>query len=161
MLEQKVRERTEELRQINKSLEVSNHDLQQFASVASHDLKEPLRKIQLFGAILKDKFLHEDPNAMSYMERIVGSSERMARLINDLLNYSRLSVESIYEPTDFNLLIDETGFEGASAFLFGAVLARFFTQYVSLNSFTETQVTSATRGEIMRWAPGSGLCKTL
>ncbi|GEP90877.1 His Kinase A (phospho-acceptor) domain-containing protein [Chitinophaga terrae (ex Kim and Jung 2007)] len=107
MLEQKVRERTEELRRINKSLEASNHDLQQFASVASHDLKEPLRKIQLFGAILKDRFLHEDPNAMSYMERIVGSSERMAKLINDLLNYSRLSVESIYEPTDFNVLINE------------------------------------------------------
>lgn len=62
---------------------------------------------------------------------------------------------------EINLLIDEIGFEGASAFLFGAVLARFFTQYVSLNSFTETVVTSATRGEIMRWAPGSGLCKTL
>lgn len=107
MLEQKVIERTEELRRINKSLEASNHDLQQFASVASHDLKEPLRKIQLFGAILKDKFLHEDPNAMSYMERIVGSSERMAKLINDLLNYSRLSVDSVYEPTDFNVLVEE------------------------------------------------------
>ena len=107
MLEQKVKERTEELREINKSLEASNHDLQQFASVASHDLKEPLRKIQLFGAILRDKFLHSDPNALPYMERIVGSSERMARLINDLLNYSRLSVASIHEPTDFNILIQE------------------------------------------------------
>ncbi|SEV98344.1 hybrid sensor histidine kinase/response regulator [Chitinophaga arvensicola] len=107
MLEQKVRERTEELREINKSLEASNHDLQQFASVASHDLKEPLRKIQLFGAILRDKFLHMDPNALSYMERIVGSSERMARLINDLLNYSRLSVASIYEITDFNKIIQD------------------------------------------------------
>jgi signal transduction histidine kinase len=107
MLEQKVRERTEELRDINKSLEASNHDLQQFASVASHDLKEPLRKIQLFGAILRDKFLHMDPNALSYMERIVGSSERMAKLINDLLNYSRLSVASIYEITDFNEIVKE------------------------------------------------------
>lgn len=107
MLEQKVRERTEELREINKSLEASNHDLQQFASVASHDLKEPLRKIQLFGAILRDKFLHTDPNALSYMERIVGSSERMAKLINDLLNYSRLSVTSIYEITDFNEMVKE------------------------------------------------------
>lgn len=107
MLEQKVRERTEELREINKSLEASNHDLQQFASVASHDLKEPLRKIQLFGAILRDKFLHMDPNALSYMERIVGSSERMARLINDLLNYSRLSVASIYETTDFNKIVQD------------------------------------------------------
>lgn len=107
MLEQKVRERTEELREINKSLEASNHDLQQFASVASHDLKEPLRKIQLFGAILRDKFLQMNPSALSYMERIVNSSERMARLINDLLNYSRLSVNSIYELTDFNVIIDE------------------------------------------------------
>ncbi|NLR82640.1 response regulator [Chitinophaga eiseniae] len=107
MLEQKVRERTEELREINKSLEASNHDLQQFASVASHDLKEPLRKIQLFGAILRDKFLQMNPSALSYMERIVSSSERMARLINDLLNYSRLSGESIYELTEFNVIIDE------------------------------------------------------
>ncbi len=107
MLEQKVRERTEELREINKSLEASNHDLQQFASVASHDLKEPLRKIQLFGAILRDRFLQTDPNALSYMERIVGSSERMARLINDLLSYSRLSVASINETADFNKIIQE------------------------------------------------------
>ncbi|TWF44138.1 phospho-acceptor domain-containing protein [Chitinophaga polysaccharea] len=107
MLEQKVRERTEELREINKSLEASNHDLQQFASVASHDLKEPLRKIQLFGAILRDKFLQMNPSALSYMERIVSSSERMARLINDLLNYSRLSGDSIYELTDFNVIVDE------------------------------------------------------
>ncbi|MFY0253530.1 response regulator [Chitinophaga sp. 30R24] len=107
MLEQKVKERTEELQEINKSLEASNHDLQQFASVASHDLKEPLRKIQLFGAILRDKFLHADPNAMSYMERIVGSSERMVRLINDLLSYSRLSVASIYETTDLNEVVKE------------------------------------------------------
>ncbi|NSL90003.1 response regulator [Chitinophaga sp. Mgbs1] len=107
ILEQKVKERTEELIEINKSLEASNHDLQQFASVASHDLKEPLRKIQLFGAILRDRFLKMDPNAMSYMERIVGSSERMARLINDLLSYSRLSVASIYEVTDLNIVVEE------------------------------------------------------
>jgi type VI secretion system protein ImpG len=60
-----------------------------------------------------------------------------------------------------DVLLDESGFEGASAFLFGAVLARFFEQYVSLNSFTETIVSSSTRGEIMRWSPGSGQCRTL
>jgi type VI secretion system protein ImpG len=62
---------------------------------------------------------------------------------------------------EINVTLDDTGFEGASVFLFGAVLARFFRQYVSLNSFTETVVSSATRGEIMRWTPGSGQCKTL
>ena len=60
-----------------------------------------------------------------------------------------------------DVLLDESGFEGASAFLFGAVLARFFEQYVSLNAFTETIVSSVTRGEIMRWAPESGRCRTL
>jgi type VI secretion system protein ImpG len=62
---------------------------------------------------------------------------------------------------EVNLLIDETGFEGAGAILFGAVLARFFAQYVSINSFTETVVSSTTRGEIMRFAPRSGICRTL
>ncbi|MCW3461856.1 hybrid sensor histidine kinase/response regulator [Chitinophaga nivalis] len=107
ILERKVRERTEELIDINKSLEASNHDLQQFASVASHDLKEPLRKIQLFGAILRDRFLQMDPGAMSYMERIVKASERMAKLINDLLSYSRLSAVSTYEVTDLNTIVQE------------------------------------------------------
>jgi signal transduction histidine kinase/DNA-binding response OmpR family regulator len=107
ILEQKVQERTDELRSINKSLEESNHDLQQFASVASHDLKEPLRKIQLFGAMLRDKYLLDDQNAMPYLERIIYSSERMARLINDLLSYSRLSVANIYEHTDLNQLVKE------------------------------------------------------
>jgi type VI secretion system protein ImpG len=62
---------------------------------------------------------------------------------------------------EISLLLDEAGFEGGGAFLFGAVLARFLAQYVSLNSFTETVVQSVTRGEIMRWAPRSGPWRTL
>ena len=52
-MEQKVNERTEALRLINKQLEESNFELQQYAYVASHDLKEPLRKINMFANILK------------------------------------------------------------------------------------------------------------
>ncbi|WP_295121616.1 response regulator [uncultured Chitinophaga sp.] len=107
ILESKVRERTEELWQINKSLEESNHDLQQFASVASHDLKEPLRKIHLFGAMLRDKFPDDDEAIKPFLNRIVYSSNRMTRLINDLLNFSRLSASSDFEKTDVNLLLDE------------------------------------------------------
>ena len=47
--------------------------------------------------------------------------------------------------------LDESAFEGAGAFLLGAVLERFFAKYVSINSFTETVVRSTERGEIMRW----------
>ncbi|ASZ13372.1 response regulator [Chitinophaga pendula] len=107
ILEQRVEERTRELQEMNHALEVSNHDLQQFASVASHDLKEPLRKIQLFGAILRDKHLVQDPDALQYMDRIVSSSERMTRLISDLLNFSRLSAHHDFERTDLNLIITD------------------------------------------------------
>lgn len=51
---------------------------------------------------------------------------------------------------------DETAFEGGSVFLLGSVLERFFAKYVSINSFTETVLRSAQRGEIMRWPPRLG-----
>lgn len=59
------------------------------------------------------------------------------------------------------LTFDETPFEGASAFLLGAVLAHFLTQYVSINSFVETIIRSQSRGEIMQWPARSGRCHTL
>jgi type VI secretion system protein ImpG len=59
------------------------------------------------------------------------------------------------------LQIDELGFEGGSAFLFGAVLDRFFARHVSINSFTETVLRSEGRGEINRWRPQSGARPTL
>lgn len=109
LLEQRVAERTQELVKINQELEASNNDLQQFASVASHDLKEPLRKIQVFSTIIRDKYLKEDGNngMMNYMNRIINSSERMSGLISDLLSFSRLSVNSLFYMTDINKLIEE------------------------------------------------------
>jgi type VI secretion system protein ImpG len=47
--------------------------------------------------------------------------------------------------------VDESAFEGASAYLLGAVLERFFAKYVSLNAFSETVLKSIQRKEIMRW----------
>ena len=52
---------------------------------------------------------------------------------------------------EITLTVDEAAFEGSGVFLLGMVLERFFAQYVSLNSFTETVLTSSDRGEIMRW----------
>ncbi|HUQ64689.1 MAG TPA: ATP-binding protein [Flavitalea sp.] len=104
-LEKKVEERTEELFRINKQLESSNDDLQQYASVASHDLKEPLRKIQIYTDRIRRSFSNENTEFEEYMHKIIHSSQRMTRLINDLLNYSRLSGESLYKPTDINAII--------------------------------------------------------
>ncbi|WP_248323886.1 MULTISPECIES: type VI secretion system baseplate subunit TssF [unclassified Caballeronia] len=59
------------------------------------------------------------------------------------------------------LNFDDAAFEGASAFLLGAVLAQFMAQYVSINSFAETAVATLARGCIMRWPHRSGRCPTL
>ncbi len=104
-LEHKVDDRTRELTKTNSELEASNHDLQQFASVASHDLKEPLRKIQMFASIVREKSLVEDDTVLNYLNRIAASAGRMEQLIHDLLNFSRLSVEVNFQPIDLNMVI--------------------------------------------------------
>lgn len=107
VLEHKVKERTEELVTKNKELENSNHELQQFASVASHDLKEPLRKIQIFSSIISEKLPENEPQVKDNMKRIVESSQRMSKLINDLLDFSRLSISTLFQKTDVGQLIKE------------------------------------------------------
>ncbi|SFV04759.1 type VI secretion system baseplate subunit TssF [Pseudoduganella namucuonensis] len=57
--------------------------------------------------------------------------------------------------------LDDAAFEGTGAFLLGAVLAQFFAQYVSINSFTETVVRTVARGDIMRWPAKGGACAIL
>ena len=103
VLEQKVIERTQELQRINLELEASNNELLQFASVASHDLKEPLRKIHIFSNLVKERYMqNSESGAIDYINRIINSSARMTRLINDLLTFSRLSINSLFERTDMN-----------------------------------------------------------
>jgi len=110
VLENKVIERTRELKEINHALELSNNDLQQFASVASHDLQEPLRKIQMFAKLIIDKSEDSLPeNTRHYLDKILNSSRRMKLLITDILNYSRLSAKNIvFTKTDLNALLNET-----------------------------------------------------
>jgi two-component system, chemotaxis family, CheB/CheR fusion protein len=82
----------EELKITTNKLEKSNLDLLQFASVASHDLKEPLRKIQAFGNILRDKTKDKlDEGEYKYIEKMINSSNRMQILVDDILKLSRLS----------------------------------------------------------------------
>ncbi|KQS26773.1 response regulator [Dyadobacter sp. Leaf189] len=107
LLEHKVELRTKELMDKNTELETTNHELQQFAWVVSHDLKEPLRKIQTFSHLIKDKYLNDNAEATSYLNRSINSSARMSRLISDLLDYSRLSVKANFLLTDLNMLISD------------------------------------------------------
>lgn len=103
-----LRENNSMLATMNQQLESSNHDLQQFASVASHDLQEPLRKIQIFSNLLKERtsgILNEEKK---YIDKIIESSARMKTLIVDILNYSRLSAkDSLFEEIDLEDMIRE------------------------------------------------------
>jgi light-regulated signal transduction histidine kinase (bacteriophytochrome) len=91
------RQAEEKLKLFAAKLEQSNRELQDFASVASHDLQEPLRKIQAFGDRLKarcnDAFSEE---GRDYLERMQSAAGRMQTLINDLLMFSR--VETAAQP---------------------------------------------------------------
>ncbi len=76
-------------------LEFSNRELQEFAYVASHDLQEPLRKIEAFSDRLKKKYADVlDGDGLVYVERMQGASARMRTLIGDLLDYSRITTKA-------------------------------------------------------------------
>ena len=107
VLEDRVAERTLQLQNSNAELEASNHELQQFAYIASHDLKEPLRKIHFFSDLIKTKYLDGNEDAVAEMDKIIRSSDRMRNLIMDILDYSKLSIPESYELTDLNAVIAE------------------------------------------------------
>jgi len=92
----------QKLENLNKELEKSNQDLEQFAYVASHDLQEPLRKIQTF-AELTARNLHNPEIMKRYLDKVHASARRMTELIKAVLNYSRLSRgDQPFEMVDLN-----------------------------------------------------------
>ncbi len=103
-----------ELKQQQQALEVanmelrrSNDNLQQFAYIASHDLQEPLRKIQSFGDMLAANYEDVlDENGRDMIVRMQKAASRMSNLIQDLLNYSRISTErKPFEPLSLTRLM--------------------------------------------------------
>jgi PAS domain S-box-containing protein len=94
-LERLVAERTAELEQANSQLLVSNRELQDFASVASHDLQEPLRKIQAFGDRLVAKVGPTlGVEGQDYLYRMRNAAGRMQTLISDLLAFSQVTTKA-------------------------------------------------------------------
>jgi PAS domain S-box-containing protein len=135
-----VEERTSELQKMNQRLEISNHELEQFAYVTSHDLQEPLRKIQVYSSrIMRNSEWNsqnpqnpensqnaqnpqnsqnsqnpqspqnpQNPQIVVDLEKISASAGRMRALINNLLDYSRLSdTQTPFEPTDLNKVLSQ------------------------------------------------------
>ncbi len=101
-LEDRVRARTAELTAANAALERSNRELELFAYVASHDLQEPLRKIQAFGDRLVGKFAEQlGEQGQDYLRRMQSAASRMRTLIEDLLMFSRVATKPLpFIPVD-------------------------------------------------------------
>jgi PAS domain S-box-containing protein len=98
-----------EMTAVNERLAWSNRELQDFASVASHDLQEPLRKVRAFGDRLNARYgeqLGED--GRDYLARMLNASQRMQILINDLLAYSRVTTRAQpFVPLDLTQIVFE------------------------------------------------------
>ena len=108
-LEKEVHERTMELEEKNEDLEKMNKELQSFAYISSHDLQEPLRKIQTFSTrIVEKEYDNLSDGGKEYFRKMQDSAKRMQILIEDLLAYSRTSTaERTFEKTDLNDIVEE------------------------------------------------------
>ncbi|WDF62343.1 PAS domain S-box protein [Flavobacterium sp. KACC 22763] len=107
--EDKLRMNALELAQKNNELEEMNKELQSFAYISSHDLQEPLRKIQTFASqIIEKEAENLSENGKDKFKRMQNAAQRMQTLINDLLAYSRTNVqERIFIKTDLAQIINE------------------------------------------------------
>jgi len=115
-LEKAVDERTRELKEANEALEDKNkelvnmnHELEAFTYISSHDMQEPLRKIQIFSGIILEKENQQlSDNGKKYFRLMQQSAQRMQQLIHDLLAFSRLSAaERTFEHINLGILIEE------------------------------------------------------
>ncbi len=118
----KIKDAEENLAKFSVELQRSNSELEQFAYIASHDLQEPLRKVQAFSDRLRVKYADKiDDAGRDYIDRMQSAANRMMDMINGLLDYSRITTkakpftlvnlnETIKQSmSDLEIAIDRTG----------------------------------------------------
>ena len=104
----RLQDMTEQLEKANNALLRSNDDLEQFAYIASHDLKEPLRVISQYAQLFSERYGREiEPRQEKYLRYISEGAERMSALVRDLLEYSRVTTDRVsFEPVDCHDVMD-------------------------------------------------------
>ena len=107
-LEEAVLERTSELRARNEELQQSNEDLENFAYIASHDLKEPIRNIYSFSNLAQRALKANDLSSTAeYLDYVSKSAFQINALVEGILRYSLLWKEGTYERVDLNSIINQ------------------------------------------------------
>jgi PAS domain S-box-containing protein len=96
-----------ELEEKKKELEISNQELEQFAHVASHDMKEPIRKISMFSERLKsDSSSTLSAKAENYLDKVLNAALRLTKMVDGVLSYSTLKAEELLiEEVDLNEIV--------------------------------------------------------
>ncbi len=106
---QRLHHEIAERKRAEEALQISNGELRDFIHMASHDLREPLRKISSFGQLLKEslygKLENEDQESLGFM---IDGAERMTQMIEDLLAYSRVNAKAVVSETvDLNEVVKQ------------------------------------------------------
>lgn len=141
----------EKARILTERLEISNRDLQSFAYAVSHDLKEPLRKIEVFGSRLQRDFVPQiGEEAHDYLRRMREASRRMSALIDGLLEYSRITTQGhAFERVDLGALAQtvvadlEIGVEGANAKIEIAALPSVWADPIQMRQLLQNLLANA------------------
>ena len=107
--EEEIKKKAAQLEVKNMELVKMNKELESFAYISSHDLQEPLRKIQTFATrIMEKEFDHLSESGKDHFRRMHKAAQRMQTLIEDILAYSRINTdEQVFEPTDLHKIILE------------------------------------------------------
>lgn len=139
-LEKKVEEKTADLKASNKALEESNNELERYAYIASHDLKEPLRNIMSFVNLIKRKELVKDKDAIVYFDFVEKGTAQMNNIVEGLLEFSELRTKEVN--------IDKVKISEVYSSVKESILKQFSTKNINIRTIDFPQEIQSNRDSL-------------